>query len=152
MATPVGFCLALAGARPSSAGGTPSLPGFLAAARDRAPGAARAIAAVGRARAWVRRGSSRPRLGRVMSGPGMRPRSGCRSFAAAVVLGLPIPLPLSNFFPAVAILLLALGPAGRGRPAGPGRARRRPSASASASYLAWGAALMGVARVLAWVL
>jgi hypothetical protein len=148
MSAPIGFFLALTGLA-FVRGGQPSLPDFLQR-REIAYPALRAIAgAIDRARRVSGR-VVRPRLGRVISGPA-RSAVGLSLCCAALVLALPIPLPLSNFFPAAAILLLALGLlesdgllvlAGHVVTVG----------LCAALYLAWGAAVMGVERVLAWVL
>src|SRR4030095_14109100 len=110
----------------------------------------------------------RPRLAPITSGPA-RAAIGLSLAVAAVILALPIPLPLSNFFlsaaplalpippplpnssPAAAILMLALGLLeGDGLMVMAGHAAT--IGLGVGLYLAWGAAQMGVARVLAWVL
>ena len=84
------------------------------------------------------------------SGPA-RAAIGLSLCCAAVILALPIPLPLSNFFPAAAILMLALGLLeGDGLMVMAGHAAT--VGLCVGLYLAWGAAQMGVARLLAWVL
>jgi hypothetical protein len=147
MSAPIGFFLALTGLA-LARGGTPSLPAFLQR-REIAYPALRAIAgATDRARRLSGH-IVRPRLGRALSGPA-RSAVGLSLCCAAVVLALPIPLPLSNFFPAAAILMLALGLlesdgllviAGHLVTLG----------LCAGLYVAWGAALMGAERVLAWV-
>jgi hypothetical protein len=148
MSAPVGFFLALAGLA-LARGAAPSLPAFLQR-REIAYPALKAIAAVVARAQRVSGLLVRPRLGPVTSGPA-RAAIGLSLAGAAVILALPIPLPLSNFFPAAAILLLALGllevdgllvMAGHAATIGLG----------VGLYLAWGAAQMGIARALAWVL
>jgi hypothetical protein len=148
MSAPVGFFLALTGLA-LARGGKPSLPQFLQRREIAYPALKAIAAAVARARR-VSGVLVRPRLGLVTSGPA-RAAIGLSLAGAALVLALPIPLPLSNFFPAAAILLLALGllegdglmvMAGHVATLGLG----------VVLYLAWGAAQLGAARVLAWVL
>jgi hypothetical protein len=148
MSAPIGFCLALTGLA-LARGGTPPVPDFLRR-REIAYPALKAIAAsVDR----VRRVSAllmRPRLRGVTSGPA-RAAIGLSLCCAAIVLALPIPLPLSNFFPAAAILLLALGLIeSDGLLVMAGHAAT--VAVCVVLYVAWGAALMGIDRVLAWVI
>jgi hypothetical protein len=148
MSAPIGFFLALTGLA-LVRGGTPCLPAFLQR-REIAFPALRAMAgATDRARGLGSR-IVRPRMASVLTGPA-RSAIGLSLCCAAVVLALPIPLPLSNFFPAAAILMLALGLlesdgvlvlAGHAVTVG----------LCAGLYLAWGAALLGVERALAWVM
>ena len=148
MSAPIGFFLALTGLA-LVRGGTPSLPAFLQR-REIAFPALRAMAgATDRARRACGR-IVRPRFAGVLAGPA-RSAIGVSLCCAAVVLALPIPLPLSNFFPAAAILMLALGLvesdgllviAGHAITLG----------LCAGLYFAWGAALLGVERALAWVM
>jgi hypothetical protein len=148
MSAPVGFFLALAGLA-LARGGRPSLPSFLQRRAIAYP-ALRAMAGAAARGRQLGGGLVRPRLRRLTDGPA-RAAIGLSLCVAAVILALPIPLPLSNFFPAAAILMLALGLlegdgllvlAGHTATLGLG----------AALYLAWGAAQLGVARVLSWVL
>jgi hypothetical protein len=148
MSAPIGFFLALTGLA-LVRGGTPSLPAFLQR-REIAFPALRAMAgATDRARGVGGR-IVRPRFAGMFQGPA-RCALGLSLCCAALVLAMPIPLPLSNFFPAAAILLLAVGllesdgllvMAGHAVTLG----------LCVGLYLAWGAALLGVERVLAWVM
>ena len=148
MSAPVGFFLALAGLA-LARGGTPSLPGFLERREIAYPALKAIAAAVSRVR-WVSGLFVRPRFRPVTAGPA-RAAIGLSLAGAALILALPIPLPLSNFFPAAAILLLALGLLeGDGLMVMAGHAAT--IGLGVGLYLAWGAAQMGVARALAWVL
>lgn len=148
MSAPVGFFLALTGLA-FFRGATPSLPPFLRRLEITYPALRVLAASADRGR---RLGALvlRPRWRMVTAGPA-RAAIGLSLCCAAVVLALPIPLPLSNFFPAAAILMLALGllesdgllvMAGHAATLG----------LCGVLYLAWGAAVLGVERVLAWVL
>lgn len=148
MSAPIGFFLALTGLA-LVRGGTPSFPDFLQRREIAYP----ALRAVARALDRARRVSGRfvrPRLRGALSGPALS-AVGLSLCGAALVLALPIPLPLSNFFPAAAILMLALGLLeGDGLLVIAGHVVT--VGLCAGLYLAWGAALMGVERALAWVL
>jgi hypothetical protein len=148
MSAPIGFFLALTGIA-LVRGGTPYLPAFLQR-REIAFPALRAMAGATDRASGVAARIVRPRCAGLLAGPA-RAAIGVSLCCAAVVLALPIPLPLSNFFPAAAILLLALGllesdgllvMAGHAVTLG----------LCAGLYLAWGAALLGVERALAWVM
>jgi hypothetical protein len=148
MSAPIGFFLALAGLA-LARGGAPSLPAFLQRREIAYPALRAMAAAVDRVRRVGGR-AVRPRLGHFTCGPA-RVALGLSLCSAAVVLALPIPLPLSNFFPAAAILLLALGLLeGDGLMVVAGHVVTM--GLWAGLYVAWGAALMGVERALAWVL
>ena len=148
MSAPIGFCLALAGVA-MARGTTPSLPGFLQR-REIAYPALKAMAAVLARARRLSRHVVRPRLAGATAGPA-RAAIGVSLCCAAVVLALPIPLPLSNFFPAAAILMLALGLLeGDGLMVVAGHVATL--GLCAGLYLAWGAAVLGMERALAWVL
>lgn len=148
MSAPIGFFLALAGLA-MARGGRPSLPGFLQRREIAYPALKAMAAAVARARP-VSGVMVRPRMGPVTSGPA-RAAIGLSLCCAAIVLALPIPLPLSNFFPAATIVLLALGLLeGDGLMVVAGHVAAM--GLCVGLYLAWGAAQIGVERVLARVL
>jgi len=148
MSAPIGFCLALTGLA-LARGGTPSLPPFLLR-REIAYPALRAIAGAADRARRVSAHVVRPRLGAVLAGPA-RSMVGLSLCCAALVLALPIPLPLSNFFPATAILMLALGLLESDGLLVLG-GHVVTLVLIVGLYLAWGAAVLGVERVLAWVL
>lgn len=148
MSAPIGFFLALTGLA-MARGASPRLPGFLQRRQIAYPALRAMAAAVDRA-GRMSAHLVRPRLARVTAGPA-RAAIGLSLSCAALVLALPIPLPLSNFFPAAAIVMLALGllesdglmvVAGHVTTVG----------LCAGLYLAWGAALVGAGRVLAWVI
>jgi hypothetical protein len=148
MSAPIGFFMALTGLA-LARGGTPALPPFLQR-REIAYPALRAIAGATERARRVGARVVRPRLGAALSGPA-RCALGLSLCCAATVLALPIPLPLSNFFPAAAILLLALGLLeGDGLLVIGGHVVT--AGLCAGLYFAWGAAVMGVERVLRWVI
>jgi len=148
MSGPIGFFLALSSLT-LVRGAAPSVPPFLERRAIAWPALKALAAAVERTRR-LRGGLLRPRLLALTRGPA-RAAVGLSLCGAAVILALPIPLPLSNFFPAAAILLLALGlleSDGLVLLAG----HAATLALVLGLYLAWGTAMAGVHRVLAWVL
>jgi hypothetical protein len=148
MSAPIGFFLALAGLA-MARGATPDLPGFLQR-REIAFPALRALAALVEKGRRLSAHVLRPRLGALTAGPA-RMAIGLSLCCAAIILALPIPLPLSNFFPAVAILLLAVGLLeGDGLLVMAGHVAT--AGLCVGLYLAWGVALLGVMRALAWVM